>query len=85
MKVVDMRRLSKGILVMMLSKRTMTLRSWSKIGLLSVIRRLDRELTAYEDDLGITHLITRIYFEEMSYETVMDQLKLLAEDVKSHP
>lgn len=39
------------------------------------------ELRAYEDALGVDHMITRIYFEGMDHDDVMDQLTLLCEEV----
>lgn len=39
------------------------------------------ELRAYEDAMGADHVVTRIYFEEMSHEDVIDQLDLLCNEV----
>lgn len=39
------------------------------------------ELRQYDRDVGVDHLVARIYFEGMSHEQVMDQLELLCEEV----
>lgn len=40
-----------------------------------------QELRAYEDALGVDHVATRIYFEGMSHDDIMDQLELLCSEV----
>jgi alkanesulfonate monooxygenase SsuD/methylene tetrahydromethanopterin reductase-like flavin-dependent oxidoreductase (luciferase family) len=40
------------------------------------------ELQTYEDKLGANHIVTRIYFDGMDHDTVMDQLELLCNEVK---
>lgn len=40
-----------------------------------------QELRAYEDAMGADHVVTRIYFEGMSHDDVMDQLELLCSEV----
>jgi alkanesulfonate monooxygenase SsuD/methylene tetrahydromethanopterin reductase-like flavin-dependent oxidoreductase (luciferase family) len=41
------------------------------------------ELRAYEDALGADHIVTRIYFEGMTHEDMMQQLDLLCSEVVS--
>lgn len=40
-----------------------------------------RELHAYNDAVGAEHVVTRIYFEGMTHDDVMDQLRLLCHEV----
>lgn len=39
------------------------------------------ELRSYEEALGVNHVVTRIYFDGMSHEDMMDQLELLCTEV----
>lgn len=39
------------------------------------------EIRAYRDVVGADHIVTRIYFEGMTHQDVMDQLELLCDEV----